>query len=228
KQVESVVGNIPIILSFPHGGNFVPDDVQVRKTGCHEPDFFTLELALILKELFPNDKCPYFVYGKVQRKFCDLNRGPESAFEDERMRPYYSLYHQEVRQFSKIIKNKNENCFLIDVHGQSEKNNLVLRGTSDGLTVKEIVERLGEDVVVGENSILGSLKNQGFPSYPEDYSEKEMKAFNGGWTVRHYHKQEGVNTLQIEIGFEFRKQENRQKFAEALRNAILQYLNHYC
>jgi N-formylglutamate amidohydrolase len=203
--------------------------VPVRKSGCLEPDFFTQELAEILLKNFPDNLLPFIVYGKIHRKYCDLNRPSETAFEDERMRPYHALYHSTVNKFKTQIRNLSERCLLVDVHGQSVMNDHILRGTSNRRTVERLLKEVGEKAILGPNGVLGHLALNGHKSFPDDYTEKEHPEFNGGWTVRHYgsHQPDGIDALQIEIGLNFRKEDVRKGFADALRDAVLAYHARY-
>jgi N-formylglutamate amidohydrolase len=169
------------------------------------------------------------VYGKIHRKFCDLNRPSETAFEDERLKPYHSAYQGTLCDFIECIKSMSQRCLLVDVHGQSVMKNRILRGTSNKKTIEKMLKEVGEEAILGINGILGHLALNGYLSYPDDFTEKEHPELNGGWTVRHYgsHNPSGIDCIQIEIGLDFRNEENRSKFADALRDAVLAYYNHY-
>jgi hypothetical protein len=43
-------GNIPVVLSVPHGGDLSIPDVTPRATGTSEPDFHTVELAVAIQD----------------------------------------------------------------------------------------------------------------------------------------------------------------------------------
>ncbi|KAM9964893.1 hypothetical protein ACTFIW_004685 [Dictyostelium discoideum] len=110
---------------------------------------------------------PYIVYSKIHREMCDFNRGESSAFEDERMKPHYQLYHDTIKSFISKIKSENPQYYdggkvtLLDIHGQSDIPSYILRGTKDTNTVKPMLKHLGNDSFIGENSIFGYLLNVG-------------------------------------------------------------------
>lgn len=64
------------------------------------------------------------VVGKIERKFCDLNRPASTAFESQTILPYHSFYHASISRFIVAVKQlsssqHNGMCLLIDLHGQS-------------------------------------------------------------------------------------------------------------
>lgn len=233
-------GNFPIIISVPHGGYDSIEGVAVRKSGCLEPDFFTQELAGEVIRSFSETKFrPYMVVGKVERKFCDLNRPATTAFEDEKAAPYHSAYHSTITDFIGKVKKlsaekHNGMCLLVDLHGQSTIRDKNLRGTRNTSTVTHMVKKYGNDSLVGEHSFLGHLNNNGFAVFPTTAEEKEHPEFNGGFTVANYGSKDFVDkvvwidAIQIETGIEFRKdEESRAKLAKGLRDAILAFYEHY-
>ena len=80
---------LPVILTCPHDGDFIPADVPEREDpGCSE--LFSLKGDLHTTEL-TNDiadniyrlckKHVYIEIGIIKRNRCDLNRSPECAYE---------------------------------------------------------------------------------------------------------------------------------------------------
>ncbi|EGC29904.1 hypothetical protein DICPUDRAFT_84113 [Dictyostelium purpureum] len=123
---------------------------------------------------------PYIVYSKIHREQCDFNRGEQRAFEDERMKPHYQLYHNTVKRFLESIKQHHKEAYeqgkvvLLDIHGQSDLKDHILRGTKDTKTCQLLLKNLGREALIGENSILGYLEKNGvkvFPNnLPSDYT----------------------------------------------------------
>ena len=91
-------GDLPIIISAPHGGTGEVPGVSER-TGAGlatgPSGFFTgrdggteelaMEVVEAIKKRF--GKSPYVVVSKVHRKYMDPNRPPDISFEDAKMKP---------------------------------------------------------------------------------------------------------------------------------------------
>ena len=96
ETVLSVVGNGPLVLSVPHGGNLRPSHIPNRTTGCMEPDTHTAQLAWAMyahccRFYKDNKRRPSLVMGKLHRCKVDLARprhvaansdGGRQAWED--------------------------------------------------------------------------------------------------------------------------------------------------
>ena len=78
NYVEYHIGNLPIIISVPHGGNLIPSDLPNRT--CNNPtlgtDLNTIELAQqISQSLFDLTGCrPHMIYCNLKRTKIDCNR----------------------------------------------------------------------------------------------------------------------------------------------------------
>lgn len=123
-------GDLPIILSAPHGGQFDVPDVDVRKiegrpTGGRgyvvSRDRGTEELAIEAAAAIEKEfgKKPYFVIARSHRKYVDFNRPPEIAFDDPDARPVYEQYHEALRQSCVAVQKRFHRGLLLDLHGQS-------------------------------------------------------------------------------------------------------------
>jgi hypothetical protein len=101
----------------------------------------------------------------------------------------------------------------------------ILRGTSNRKTITKMLQEVGEDAITGEFGVIGHLASNGFESWPEKMEQEEHKNYNGGWTVRNYgsHNPHGIDCIQLESGLNFRKADTREKFADAIRDAVLAY-----
>ena len=63
-------GDLPLILSTPHGGEITPDDIYDRTHGVFDWDDYTLELTEdIINEFYKQTKkIPYAIIGEISRK----------------------------------------------------------------------------------------------------------------------------------------------------------------
>jgi N-formylglutamate amidohydrolase len=205
--VRSQAGDLPILLTAPHGGTQPIPGVTPRDAGVRvrdeETDVIATGVATRLEELLKAR--PYLVAARFHRRFCDVNRAPADAFQEEAARPVYEAYHHAVRSdVDAIRKGWPKAGLLVDIHGQAKDPDLIYRGARDGLTVKHALRELGEESLVGSDSVFGGLKRAGFGIFPETAppEPKESRSFDGGYTVATYgsSQKDGIDAIQTEIG----------------------------
>lgn len=76
--IEFIPGNIPVVISVPHGGREILSS-QYIICGEHTTDPYTDELALKIKDAFYqrwNGACPYIIINHLRRNYLDANRDP--------------------------------------------------------------------------------------------------------------------------------------------------------
>lgn len=100
-------GNLPILITAPHGGTKAIPGVPKRTgknpaTGAVIPQFWTLqddgtiEIALAVSDNLYQllGARPYLVAADFDRKYIDANRAGEiAAYENPNAKPYYDFYH---------------------------------------------------------------------------------------------------------------------------------------
>ena len=234
--VFTQAGDLPIILSAPHGGTGEVPGVPERK-GLGLPTgpsgFFTgrdggteelaLEVADAIRKRF--GKSPYIVVSKVHRKFMDPNRPADIAFEDSQIKPYYDHYHGTLDKYCRAVTDRFQAGVLIDLHGQGTSRETVFRGTKNGLTVRHLRETFGEEAHHGPKSMFGLLNARGWKVHPTPHDEKEQSGFTGGFIVQSCGsiKALPIDAMQFEFGAEYRVAGKRAKTAEVLADALVEY-----
>lgn len=230
--ILSIHGDLPIIITAPHGGQETIPGVQVRTKGKILRDADTLQLAETLTKKISESLGgqPYLVAAKFSRKYIDANRAETEAFESPEARPIYLAYHRQICDFISEIKKKFPNgALLIDIHGQSKTPGIIYRGTRNGATVTGLVKRHGEAAVSGKKAIFGYLQDKGyhvFPPISQANTVTREKIFTGGYTVIAYgsNNADGIDAIQIEIAKDIRSNE---KFADDLATAIVVFYKTY-
>ncbi|MBC7820848.1 MAG: N-formylglutamate amidohydrolase [Planctomycetaceae bacterium] len=236
RFVRTQTGELPIILSAPHGGKLDVPNVAVRKgeglgtggsgfvvsrdTGTEE---LAQQAAAAIEKRF--GKKPYFVIARSHRKYLDPNRPPEIAYEDADAKPVYDAYHSALRDACREVQQKFHKGLLLDIHGQGTAKDTVFRGTQNGKTVTLLRERFGEAAHVSETSLFGRLKTHGWKVHPDPLDVGEQAAFRGGYIVQTYgsHQGFGIDAIQLEFGSDYRTQDAREKAATTLTNAVAEY-----
>lgn len=242
-QSESLVafaaGDMPIVISAPHGGAEKVPDVPPRKgdgqsrspgkfvTGTDgNTDLFAIALRDAIER--KTGHRPYLAIAKFKRVYIDANRPPELAYEVPAAKPYYDAYHSHLRDHVRAVRNQFGRGLLIDVHGQASKANTVFRGTKDGMTVAALIKTFGIEAHNGPKSLMGLMNAHGMTVKPLN-GEKETGGFTGGYIVQHYGSQnaDGIDAIQLEHGADYRNKEKIADAADKLSDAIIDYYKLY-
>lgn len=241
-------GELPILLTAPHGGAGEPPGVSERTlpSGNKSSDTLTAELtrevAAALEDLL--GARPYVVIAEFQRKFIDANRADtfvpgnaaslaaNESYNDADARPVYQGYHGKIREFiDEIHDDFTVAGVLLDIHGQGRFPSTAYRGSKDGNSACSVVDQHGEAALAGPDSIVGRLAAQGYDVFPPvnaplgDPTES-TGGLNGGHTVSFYGTCSGgldpedIDAIQIENGSHLRNPANRADYARALANAV--------
>ncbi len=245
QQIESPemivlqLGDLPVVISAPHGGALKVPGVEPRKGEGLEPgpagfrgarDGGTEELALeVARQLAERmNGSPSFAISRVHRRYVDFNRPPNIAYEATETKTIYDQYHAELDAAVRAVREKYSAGLLIDIHGQGSSAKTAFRGTSNGLTVSGIRSAAGEEFVSGPHSLLGLLKKRGWTVHPDPFDGKEQSGFTGGYIVRTYgsHMPNGIDAIQLELGADYRKADVRVRVAKELAESITEYFEH--
>jgi N-formylglutamate amidohydrolase len=225
NSIIAVSGNLPILLTVPHGGTDGVSGVPARSRGTTVTDTYTIELATALAEHLERTlgAKPYVVAARFSRKFIDANRSEGEAFETPDAKPVYDAYHDQIRLFGAEMKQRfPRGVLLLDIHGQSDDPGMLHRGTQNGATVAALLRRHGAQALVGQNSIFGVIQARGYSVFPPNTpigDPRENPHLNGGFTVQTYGsgKANGMDAIQLEIGRHLRRDAG---FIAALGDAV--------
>lgn len=238
--ITTQAGQLPIILSAPHGGALPIPNVEprageglakvpggfvtARDTGTEE---LIRDVADALAQKF--GKPPYLVAAKTHRKYADFNRPVELGLEDPDAKPVHDYYHQSLAKACREVQEEFRTGLLLDLHGQGSSEVTVFRGTKNGQTVALLRERFGEAAHTGPESLFGLLKARGWTVHPDPHDGKEQSGFTGGYIVQTYgsHQGYGIDAIQLEFGGDYRTPEARKKTAAVLADAVSEYAKRY-
>jgi hypothetical protein len=131
RDVEYVVGNLPIIFSVPHGGSVVPAEIADRSGDgvVNTSDSYTIELAVdILQELSYLDhvdgyrRSPHVVVCNLRRSKVDMNRdGLPATCGNPRATIAWEDYHTLLDDACRAAVRQFGFALLIDLHGLNAK-----------------------------------------------------------------------------------------------------------
>lgn len=140
---EVKVGDIPIVISVPHGGNIRSDQLPNRE-GCSGAvvvlDSYTLALADAVEKQFLEkyNLRPTIVKTYLSRRHIDQNRDlAESICEDHpEMISAWHWYHNHLDSAVRWTSEKHNQVLFIDLHAHGHSNQRLELGY--GLTIAEI------------------------------------------------------------------------------------------
>lgn len=250
--IEYFEGNLPIVISAPHGGDEKPKDIQTRTSGVFDKDDFTLELTHdIIKEFhIRTNATPYAVIATISREKVDINREVDEAYIDEKASIPYNQFHNLIKNSRKSIENRFGKGLYIDIHGQSHPKGYLefgyllfndilklhetqLREKQEISSIKTLSNFSDEcfiDQLRGPHSLGSLMCNNGFDSIPSvklPYAS-DGNYFEGAYDTIRYGSLDNGNISGIQIEFPYLgcrdTKENRQKCASALVDSILRFM----
>jgi N-formylglutamate amidohydrolase len=223
-------GDLPIIITAPHGGVLrVPGSVD-RTSGITVRDTNTAEIALLTSQRIGArlGAMPWLVVAQFSRLDADANRDAKEAYENEHGRAAYEAFHAAVDRAAREAVARYGLVIVVDLHGQKRIPGAVVRGTRNGKAVDDILARHGAEAISGTHSIFGRLKAAGYSIVPDPAADElgEERLFEGGYITAYYGTfMPGVDAIQIELGSEYRV--DSWKTAHDLGNAIADFAQRY-
>ncbi|MCX7048940.1 MAG: hypothetical protein NTX50_26070 [Candidatus Sumerlaeota bacterium] len=230
-------GNLPVILSAPHGGQMAVPGVDPRKGEGLEKgprgfvdsrdtnvDLLAFEVSAALERKL--GKKLYYVAAKFHRKYVDANRPVEIAVEDPKAKAVYEAYHGALANYCAEVAREFGCGLVIDIHGQGTSATAVFRGTQGGKTDRNLVKQWGEKAHSGPESFCGLFAAQGVSVFPIN-KDPEKSGYGGGYIVRVCGDREGIGAVQLEFGMDFRKSANIKATAVKLADAIAEFIKLY-
>ena len=193
--VEYLAGNLPIVISAPHGGYLEPMEIPDRDCdGCvYVRDAYTQELAREIQEaFFQKTGCyPHVVINLLHRKKFDANRNIEDAADgNTTVEESWDAYHTFLDSAKMNIVQQYGRGLFLDLHGHGHdiqrielgytlsKNELQL--SDEELNGNTFIEESAIQTLVSDNlqdlshsellrgdfSFGTILDNKGFPAVP--------------------------------------------------------------
>ncbi|MDX1601095.1 MAG: hypothetical protein R3191_06235 [Anaerolineales bacterium] len=255
-DVETEVGNLPLILSAPHGGESQPDAIPDRTGAVVVNDWGSQDLARALAaevEVLTGRR-PHLIVNHLHRSKLDPNRSLDHGAQgDPRAERARSDYHASIREGARAVVDECGWGLYVDLHSFGEWGRGVEIGY--GLTADQLHEddqdlskrrfvytsnlrnaalytgRSLVDLIRGSASLGGLLEAQGYWAVPSpEHPEPASGYFDGGYSVyRHGPRRGGgVDAVQIEVPYNLLRPEARERFAGALAITLVDFLEeHY-
>lgn len=131
KYIEYIHGNMPLVLTAPHGGYEKPENIKDRTKSSVKQDKRTLEMTLEISDVIfkLTGKRPYLVINNLHRVKLDPNRNEEIAVQgDSLARIAFNEFHEFIELAEKSVYNIWNTGFYIDIHAHRSKNRKIELG----------------------------------------------------------------------------------------------------
>ena len=225
QYIEYIAGNMPLIISAPHGGTLTPSELPDRTYGTLDTDTATDNLARAVRTAVFNryGRYPHVIICDIDRQKIDCNREIiEGAQGNANTMLAWNEYHTFIQIAKQAVISSYGRGLLIDLHGQGHsiqrleigyntdsgdlfKSTLTSSDRYDS-SIRELGERSRltfDQLVRGDLSLGTLLQSRGYPSVPSTTNLNQGTVngvynpyFTGGYTVEIYGSK-GSNSGEI-------------------------------
>jgi len=230
SYTEYVVGDLPIIISAPHGGSMVPDEITDRTYGTTGRDTNTQELSRSIREALIEltGRAPHMIVSRLRRIKLDPNREiVEAAQGNPFAENAWSEFQGSIEVAEDIVTRDFGSGLYLDIHGHGhdiarvELGYLLSRNdltrSDAALNVPSLVAKSSVRALAGAVDItfaqlirgpasLGSLlQERGTRSVPSttDPDPDGAAYFSGGYNTSRHGSRDGgtISGIQLEHHF---------------------------
>ena len=164
KYIEYFAGNLPIILSVPHGGREIPSEIPDRSWGTMVTDDNTYEMSKVLMDTMEArfGARPHVILCRLKRRKLDANRDSlEAAQENRFAHRAWQEYHYYIGSAKKEIESEFGSGLFLDIHGHGANPDgyYDLRTWLGYLMPGSVLDRSDEELNTTENSNKTSIRS---------------------------------------------------------------------
>ncbi len=245
-------GNMPLVISVPHGGGIAPDSIANRACPgiTTVTDSYTIELAKAIDSVFMADygSHPSLIITHLKRSKLDQNRPlPEANCNNEQTVAIWNRFHNSIDTALQLAVKQWPQSLYIDLHGHGHANQRLelgylltddeLRNPATILPAKTSIASLiastkksAEDLLTGKNAFGTIIASKGIPAVPsmQDKAPNSTESyFDGGYNTKRYTSTStypNVFGWQIESNKDVRfSATQRSVFAKALAASVMEF-----
>jgi len=126
SYITFLPGNMPLIISIPHGGYLMPDEIPERPcVNCAKnQDIFTIEIGLGIRDAIHRmtGHYPYVIINNLHRTRLDPNRNIEEAADgNKEAGKAWHRFQGYIDSASALVTAEFEKGLFIDLHGHRHK-----------------------------------------------------------------------------------------------------------
>jgi hypothetical protein len=225
--IEYVPGNLPIVISVPHGGYLKPATIPDRVLGtAGHQDTNTQELAREIIKLFREQtgKVPHVIINRLHRDKLDANRELFDAAQDDPIAGQaWNEFHSFVDSAEARVQREFGRGLYIDLHGHRHEWQVIELGyllvnnqltMSDAeldalvqLSTTSLGPRTGNgsmplsQLLRGPRSLGAAMERQGFATVPSPAhpNPNGQPYFSGGYNLEQHSAFSGRNAWGIQV-----------------------------
>jgi hypothetical protein len=227
EYVEYVPGELPVILSAPHGGSMNPAEIPDRASGTLVQDADTEDLARRIAAALQQrtGKRPHLVITHLHRRKVDTNREIVEAAQGNRFaeRAWHE-FHTWIETARQRVVRDHGRGFYVDVHGHGHEIQRLELGymlsaqdlarppaelNAPAVAQRSSIRTLGgrsdvpfSELLRGERSLGGILARGGYPAVPSpaDPHPDGAPYFTGGYNTGRHGSRDGgpIDAVQLE------------------------------
>ncbi|MGV3547988.1 MAG: hypothetical protein ACO1N4_13060 [Pedobacter sp.] len=227
KWTEFIVGDLPLIISVPHGGAVtLPDALRDCKGAVTVTDSRTIELAKEIEKAFvaKYNARPFIIISNISRKNVDQNRDmAEGTCGNKAMEKPWNQFHDYIDTALALATKKFGKAIYIDLHGHghtkqrlevgyllkaeelraldAKDNKQVAKSSVANLLATDKSFNL-EQLLVGPNAFGTLMAQQGIDAVPSKQDKAPLeddKYFNGGYNTVRYTSNKYPNVFGWQI-----------------------------
>lgn len=227
KWTEFIVGDLPLIISVPHGGAVtLPDALRDCKGAVTVTDSRTIELAKEIEKAFvaKYNARPFIIISNISRKNVDQNRDmAEGTCGNKAMEKPWNQFHDYIDTALALATKKFGKAIYIDLHGHGHTKQRLevgyllkaeelraLDAKDNKQVAKSSVANLlasdknldFEQLLVGPNAFGTLMAQQGIDAVPSKQDKAPLeddKYFNGGYNTVRYTSNKYPNVFGWQI-----------------------------
>lgn len=243
--VEFGKGDIPLIISVPHGGALAGNNIPERLNGIFGIDKGTIEFSKDLIKLIKKNfrikgignSTSSYVISKVRRSQIELNREENVAYVQTSLlaQEIYNFYHNKIQELIHSNLESHGRSLLIDIHGfekddrpQGFRDVEVILGTNNlnSISSKPITKKdWGKNI---RGKIIKRFLDLDISIAPGHPRRREY-VLTGGFITRQYgasHLKSKSQAIQIEFSDRIRlyDQELRDLVLKTLTEVLIENL----
>jgi N-formylglutamate amidohydrolase len=239
--IEYIVGNLPLVISVPHGGYLKLSTIPDRTLGtAGHQDTKTQELAREIIDIFREEtgKFPHVIINRLHREKLDANREFFDAAQDDPIAGQaWNEFHSFVNSAEERVEREFGRGLYIDLHGHRHEwqvielgyllvsNQLKMTNAELDDSVQASTTSLGlnpgkepsplSQLVRGPQSFGASMEREGFATVPSPAhpGPDGRPYFSGGYSLEQHSSFSGKPMLgiQVETPLSVREDADRRK-----------------
>ncbi|MBL9116189.1 MAG: hypothetical protein JNJ83_14375 [Verrucomicrobiaceae bacterium] len=256
QLIEYQPGNLPLIISAPHGGTIRPEGMPNRSFGRIAQDSNTQEITRLLKEEVAAryGAPPYIIICRLHRMKMDANREIKEAAQDNPIAVQaWNDFQGFIKGARQSVNKKFGHGLYIDLHGQRHPENRVELGyllTAEQLrlpdanlngdkmlaiktSVRELTMRTSvsfADLIRGPTSLGAMLERRGFASVPSPVSPAPLaneEYYSGGYNTAMHSSLHGGAISGLQIECPWKGVRDKPENQRKFARALAEALGEY-